>query len=199
VGFSTNRIVLGKLSGRHALADRLEQLGYHLDRARLNEVFEAFKALADKKAEILDEDLHALVTRGEAREARYQLQRVHLESGSETTPRATVSLLVDGAPREAESIGGGPVDAAIAAIRSAALAEDVTLTDYQLTGLTGGSDAQGRVNLSIRRGHLSAKGQGTHTDIVVASANAFVDALNQHAQLDEIDERAVLRRPGAAP
>jgi 2-isopropylmalate synthase len=199
VGFSTNRLSLGKLSGRHALQDRLTQLGYALDEDQLREVFRAFKDLADKKAEILDEDLHALA--GQAAvgvDTAYALDRITVHSGSDIVPSAHVEMHVHGELRSADGHGDGPVDAAIAAICAATGAKDIKLTEYGLTGITPGSDAQGRVHVLVDwRGTLS-RGHGTHTDVVVASAQAFVDALNQHDHNARLQSGERIRRPGAA-
>jgi 2-isopropylmalate synthase len=199
VGFSANRLSLGKLSGRHALQDRLTQLGYTLTEDQLRAVFHAFKDLADKKAEILDEDLHALAGHTtHARDAAYALDRITVQSGSDIVPSARVEMHVHGEPKSAEGSGDGPVDAAIAAICAATGAKDVKLAEYGLTGITPGSDAQGRVHVLVDwRGTLS-RGHGTHTDVVIASAQAFVDALNQHDSDSKRQPAERIRRPGAA-
>ncbi len=197
VGFTNTRISLGKLSGRHALSDRLQQLGYSLDKDQLKGVFDAFKRLADRKPDILDEDLHALVGATTADGAqRFELTTIQTASGSDIVATSTVTLRVDGDPRTADGSGDGPVDAAIAAIVAASQLSSARLVEYSLAAITPGSDAQGRVHVLVDIDGAPARGQGTHTDIVVASARAFVDALNQHVGRPEAGER--IRRPGAA-
>jgi 2-isopropylmalate synthase len=196
VGLTESKIVLGKHSGRHALRDRLESLGYQLDKEQLDQAFAAFKRLADKKKNIYDEDLHALVADDLLSiPQHYRLESVEFRSGSELTPWARAVVLVGGERREAEANGDGPVNAAIEAIKQCTGKHEVHLQDYQLAAISRGSDAQGRVSLVVtERGRVS-RGHGTHTDVVVASAEAFVSALNHQMLQEELgrlsDGRAV--------
>ncbi len=178
VGIAESKIVLGKHSGRHALHDRLQSLGYTLDRDQLNHVFHAFKLLADKKKNIYDEDLHSLVSEDLLASKYYALEDVEFRSGLRAEPWAKVVLEIDGAAHEAESSGDGPVNAAIQAIKIAVGKPEVKLRGYRLAAITKGSDAQGRVSLVIEYDGVISRGQATHTDVVVASALAFVSALN---------------------
>ncbi len=179
VGWSRNRMVLGKLSGRNAFRSRLAELGVHLKDAELDEAFQRFKALADKKREIFDEDLLALVNDQVTRVAeRFRL--VGLQVGSETgkIPEARVTLEVDGEQQEATATGDGPVDAAFKAV--AGLVDvDAELKLYSVNAITGGTDAQGEVTVRLERGGRIVNGQGADTDIVAASVKAYVHALNK--------------------
>jgi 2-isopropylmalate synthase len=180
VGISESNLVLGKHSGRHALRDRLETLGYVMSDEELKGVFKDFKDLADRKKSIYDEDLHSLVGATTMMPDRhFELESVEFRGGSNVEPTARVSLLVGGASVSAESIGDGPVNAAMEAVKSCANATDVVLVDYSISAITSGSDAQGRVNVRIEREGEPFQGQATDTDVVVASAKAFVDALNR--------------------
>jgi 2-isopropylmalate synthase len=180
VGISESNLVLGKHSGRHALRDRLETLGYVLSDAELKEVFKDFKDLADRTKNIYDEDLRSLVgATAVTPDRHYELESVEFRGGSNVEPTARVSLLVGGASVSAECEGDGPVNAALEAVKSCANATDVVLVDYRISAITSGSDAQGRVNVRIERNGQPFQGQATDTDVVVASAKAFVDALNR--------------------
>jgi 2-isopropylmalate synthase len=193
VGFSESALVLGKHSGRHALRDRLETLGYRFDDIHLADLFDAFKALADRKKTIYDEDLHAMVAQKTlAVVQHYELERIVFSSGNDVTPKATVVVKIGGERCTAEAEGDGPVNAAFEAIMRATGETDITLDAYNLSAVTSGSDAQGRVNVLIMKDGQPARGQSIHTDVVVASAQAFVHALN-HLRFQED-----LRRLGEA-
>jgi 2-isopropylmalate synthase len=181
VGLSESRIVLGKLSGRFALVHRLGALGYQLDDSRTDRIFERFKLLADKKKEIHDEDLHALVADDAFRiPQRYELVSIEFSGGTHAPPKATATVIMDGARVSAESSGDGPVNAVIEAIKVCTGRQAATLADYSLSAIGAGSDAQGRVNLSLSDDGVISRGQATHTDVVAASAQAFVNALNNY-------------------
>ena len=176
----SNNLVLGKHSGRHALRDRLETLGYVLSDEELKAVFKDFKELADRKKNIYDEDLHSLAGASTMMPDRhYALDSVEFRGGRNVDPTARVTLLVGDEPVTAECDGDGPVNAALEAVKSCANATDVVLVDYSISAITSGSDAQGRVNVRIERDGQPFQGQATDTDVVVASAKAFVDALNR--------------------
>lgn len=180
VGINESNLVLGKHSGRHALRDRLETLGYRLSDEELKGVFKDFKDLADRKKNIYDEDLHSLVgSSATSLTAYYELQDVEFRGGSSVEPSATVSLRVDEVEVKAECTGDGPVNAALEAVKRCAGLNNVTLKDYAISAITGGSDAQGRVHVGIDYDGQHFQGQSTHTDVVVASAQAFVNALNR--------------------
>jgi 2-isopropylmalate synthase len=179
VGISSNRLVLGKHSGRHAFAERLKQLGVELYEVDMNKAFERFKALADLKKSIYDEDLLAIVTEEVVRVPdQFELLELNVTSSSHSVPRAAVRLRVDGKERVGESTGDGMVDACYKAI------SDITgvhpkLERYTVKAITGGTDALGEVSCMIHEDGVTATGQGAHTDIIQASALAFVNALNK--------------------
>lgn len=181
VGWSTNKLTLGKLSGRNAFRARLLELGIQLDgEEALNAAFARFKDLADKKQEIYDEDLQALVSdvavRAESDRIRLAALRVCSETGER--PNAVVALEVDGEEQRAEAQGGGPVDAAFRAIESI-VRSGTELQLYSVSNITGGTDAQGEVSVRLERGGRIVNGQGADTDIIIASVKAYIHALNR--------------------
>ncbi len=189
IGLPTNNIVLGKHSGRAALRDRLKLLGYELDDVQLSRAFESFKRLCDKKKTIYDEDLYPLVAEDFSLKEVYRLVDVEFRGGSEVSPWARVFIEVDGVERSAESTGDGPVEAVIEAVKIITDKPGLRLKDYDLEAVSGGADAQGKVTLSIEEGGMKSRGQGRHTDVVVASAMAFVNALNQQAYQRQLNQR----------
>ncbi len=180
VGWNANRMVMGKHSGRNAFKDRLKQLGTEFDtEAELNEVFRKFKALADKKHEIFDEDLQALVSDTVTLDNdRIALTSLKVCSETGETPVASITLCIDGEEKQTEMAGSGPVDAALHAIE--ALVQSKTeLQLYSVNNITKGTDSQGEVNVRIEKGGRIVSGQGADTDIVIASAKAYINALNK--------------------
>lgn len=181
VGWSTNRLTLGKLSGRNAFRTKLQELGIELDSEEaLNAAFARFKELADKKREIFDEDLHALVSDELVSRApdryKYVSLSIHSETGEE--PVAEIVFNVDGNEKRASSHGSGPVDAVFKAIESEA-GSTADLQLYSVNAITAGTESQGEVTVRLsREGHL-VSGQGADTDIIVASAKAYLSALNK--------------------
>ncbi|MEW5863657.1 MAG: 2-isopropylmalate synthase [Pseudomonadota bacterium] len=183
VGWSTNRIVLGKLSGRTAFRQRLKELGIELESEdAVNKAFQRFKDLADKKAEIFDEDLMALVAEGDkaAQEERWRLITMNQASGMGERPHAAVVLAENGTERRAESDGDGPVDATFKAIEKIARS-GAELLLYSVNAVTTGTESQGEVTVRLARGGRVVNGVGADTDIIVASAKAYVAALNRLA------------------
>jgi 2-isopropylmalate synthase len=181
VGWSANRIVLGKHSGRNAFRTRLEELGISFDSEEaLNEAFTRFKTLADKKHEIYDEDLQALVTEANLDAVDEQFKLVSLKVCSETgeTPVADITLNIDGDEHSASAPGSGPVDATFKAIE-AIVSSGTELQLYSVNNITSGTDAQGEVTVRLEKGGNIVNGQGADTDIVIASARAYVNALNR--------------------
>jgi 2-isopropylmalate synthase len=181
VGWGANKLTLGKLSGRNAFRSRLKELGIELDgEESLNAAFARFKTLADKKSEIFDEDLHALVSDEFISEATEHYKLVYLQVCSQTgeIPHAVVTLLDSGNEKRAESDGGGPVDAAFKAIESIANS-GAELQLYSVNNITSGTDAQGEVTVRLSKGGRIVNGQGADTDIVIASAKAYLNALNK--------------------
>jgi 2-isopropylmalate synthase len=179
IGRPSNELVLGKHSGRHALKDRLEELGYQLADEDFQRAFKRFKDLADKKKSIYNEDLEAIVADSvTVEEGRLRLGNLVVQSGTFATPNATVELLVDGEPRKATAQGDGPVDAVFRAITELSDTK-CELVQYQVKAITGGMDAQGEVTVTISEGGRRVIGHGAHTDILVASARAYVNAINK--------------------
>ncbi|HQR50766.1 MAG TPA: 2-isopropylmalate synthase [Methylophilaceae bacterium] len=187
VGWNANKLTLGKLSGRNAFRTRLKELGIELESEdTLNAAFARFKELADKKSEIFDEDLHALVNDEFVSETPEHFKLVYLHVCSETgeTPHATVTVLENGAERRAEADGGGPVDASFKAIEQIATS-GAELLLYSVNNITTGTDAQGEVTVRLSKGGRIVNGQGADTDIVIASAKAYLNALNKlHSKLE---------------
>lgn len=196
IGLTFNQLVLGKHSGRAALKKRIISLGYDVSKEELQKIFEKFKQLADKKKVVYDEDLEVLIMEIRfAGEEKYELLSVNVTSGTETIPTATVVMKVDQEEKPAQaSLGDGPVDAALNTIRQIVNIPCV-LTSFVVKAITGGTDAQGVVSISIEWEGIKATGRGSHTDIVIASAYAFVNALNRlellkksHHLLEETEE-----------
>ncbi len=195
VGWTANRIVLGKHSGRNAFRTRLRELGIEFgSEEALNEAFARFKELADKKHEIYDEDLQALVTEAalEAENERYRLLALRVCSETGETPTAEITLSVDGEERHARESGSGPVDAAFRAIEAVAHS-GTELQLYSVNNITSGTDAQGEVTVRLEKAGRIVNGQGADTDIVIASAKAYINALNkiviperEHPQLGDV-------------
>ncbi len=179
VGWTTNRMVLGKHSGRAALKDRYAQLGMPVEGEQLDKVFARFKALADKKKEVFDEDLLAILNddAGHLQE-RVRLISLHVASGTRDVPMAAVELEIQGHRHSATSCGDGPVDAAFRAIKSL-VEPNGRLLLYSVNAITSGTDAQGEVTVRLECDGRTVNGQGADTDIVVASAQALIAALNR--------------------
>ncbi|MFT3927184.1 MAG: 2-isopropylmalate synthase [Myxococcales bacterium] len=196
IGLPTNNIVLGKHSGRAALRDRLKSLGYELDDTQLSRAFDSFKRLCDKKKTIYDEDLYPLVAEDLSLDETYRLVNVEFKGGSETAPWARVTIAVEGVETSREATGDGPVEAVMEAIKGIADKPELSLKDYELSAVSGGADAQGKVNLTVEEAGLESRGQGRHTDVVLASALAFVNALNQQAYQKQLHARKS-EAPGA--
>ena len=182
VGWAANRIVLGKLSGRTAFRQRLRELGIELDsEAEVNAAFQRFKDLADRKAEIFDEDLHALVSEpltGRRPDERVALVAMSQSSAIGEQPRAHVVLSIDGKEASAESTGNGPVDATLRAVESL-VQSGAEMTLYSVNAISGGTEAQGEVTVRLQKAGRVVNGVGADPDIVVASAKAYVNAVNR--------------------
>ncbi|MGB5606243.1 MAG: 2-isopropylmalate synthase, partial [Gammaproteobacteria bacterium] len=186
VGWAANRIVLGKHSGRNAFRTRLKDLGIEFEaEEELNDAFARFKELADKKHEIFDEDLQSLVTESGLTSENDWLRLVALKVCSETgeTPHADITLSIDGVERMAGASGGGPVDASFKAIE-ALIDSGTELQLYSVNNITSGTDSQGEVTVRLQRDGRIVNGQGADTDIVIASAKAYVNAINKIIQRD---------------
>ncbi len=187
VGWTQNRMVLGKHSGRNAFRSRLKELGVVFDSEEdLNQAFARFKDLADKKHEIFDEDLQALVTDSQWETTSERIKLVSLRVCSETgeTPKAEVVLAVDGSEQSGSATGSGPVDATFRAIE-VIVRTDTVLRLYSVNAITSGTDAQGEVTVRLEKGGRIINGQGADTDILVASAKAYLNACNKLLQATE--------------
>lgn len=182
VGWPSNELVLGKLSGRAGLRSRLEDLGYHLTKPELDGVFEQFKDLADRKREVTDKDLESLMAgqrRMDTELQSYILEHVQVSSGNHDVPTATVSLTMqDGTKITDAATGTGPVDAVYQAINRIVKVPN-KLTEYRVNAITEGIDAQGSVTIRIEQDGETYVGRGSDTDIIVASAKAYMHALNR--------------------
>ena len=191
IGRPSNELVLGKHSGRHAFADRLAELGFSLDDGDFQKAFKRFKDLADRKKTIYNEDIEAIVTDSVLQnDERFQLGDLSVTSGTFGQPTATVEMVVDGQSRKITAQGNGPVDSVFKAI--AELTETKSeLVRYQVNAITGGMDAQGEVSVIVAEDGRRVMGHGAHTDVIVASAKAYVYALNKlswHKRRHEVSE-----------
>ena len=181
VGISRSTLVLGKHSGRHAFKTHLAELGYDLTAENLDRAFERFKKLADKKKEVFDEDIEAIVQDEVLRiemPDRYRLLKLNVKSGTDTPPTAEVEMEIDGKAAKETGTGDGPVDAAYNTIAGMTGTKS-RLLKYSVNAITGGTDAQGEVTVRLQEGDQIVLGQGSHTDIIVASAKAYINALNR--------------------
>jgi 2-isopropylmalate synthase len=180
IGLASNRLVLGKHSGRHAIVDRIRSLGLDTTEVDMNRLFDRFKALADTKKAVYDEDLIALVAAESTRNVRdrYELTYLNVTSSSMAVPHATVKIKIDGEEHVGHAVGDGMVDACFKAL------SDLTgmhprLDRYVVKAITGGTDALGEVSCLVSEAGVSVMGQGSHTDIIQASALAYLNALNK--------------------
>jgi len=179
IGLPSNKLVLGKHSGRHAFVDRLTQLGVDPATVDVNKAFAEFKALCDKKKVVYDDDILALITE-EARRGADQFELVNLEvtSSTKSTPRAVVTMRVGGVEKTENATGDGMVDACYKAIYKI-VGTTPALERYSVKAITGGTDALGEVSCLVRQDGLTVAGQGAHSDIVMASALALINAFNR--------------------
>ena len=182
VGWPSGSLVLGKLSGRAGLRSRLEELGFSLDQEQLDTTFTAFKNLADRKREVTDADLESLMSsqrRTRSEPSLYTLEHVQVSSGNHGIPTATVSLTgPDGESKTDAATGTGPVDAVYQAINRVVQVPN-RLTEFRVDAVTEGIDALGDVTIRIEKDGQSYVGRGSDTDIIVASAKAYMNALNR--------------------
>ncbi|SFE44282.1 2-isopropylmalate synthase [Paenibacillus catalpae] len=180
IGLRDSKLVLGKHSGRHAFREKLIDLGYELDEEAVNAAFAKFKDLADRKKHVTDEDIRAfleekLIDTPEV----FTLEAIQVSYGNQSTPSASVRIrTADGVTREEVAIGNGSVDAIYNAIDKVT-AEAVELEDYSIKSVSQGKDAQGEVHVVLKQDEVSAQGRGLSTDILEASARAYIDALNR--------------------
>ena len=189
VGFLRTELVLGKHSGRHALKQRVIELGYHLTEEQLQKVFDTFKVLADKKKTIYDSDIEALAeAQIHGGPALWSLESFHVSAGSGTLPVAAVCLVTaEGKKIRDAAVGDGPVDAVFQTIERIT-GIDVDLKEYQVRSITAGEDAQGEARVEVEYNGRLQRGQAVSTDIIEASAEAFLQAINRLAVREKQDK-----------
>lgn len=181
IGLKKTELVLGKHSGRHAFRTRIKELGFSLGQEEVEAAFEKFKRLADQKKDIFDEDIEALVSEDLSRiPETYSIVDISVSSGTAIRPTAALKLNVKGREVDSISHGDGPVDAVYRAIASATRTKS-KLLKFEVKSITGGTDALGEVLVSLEEGGRKARGQGADTDILVAAAKAYINALNKLA------------------
>jgi len=181
VGFEESRVVLTARTGRHGLSDRLAKLGYELSKEELDQTYQRFLIVADKKQEVFDEDLIAILhDELHAAEEMYSLEYMHVYSGTSAIPTATVRLRIGKETREGAAIGDGPVDAVYKSI-TAVTNTKVKLLRYDIRAVTSGTEAIGEVTVQLEGAGRRTVGRGASTDVIEASAKAYVDGLNKLA------------------
>ncbi len=179
VGISQNRLVLGKHSGRHAFRNKLAALGYDLDQEQFDRLFRKFKELADKRREILDEDIEVLYAEEILRAPdRYRLEYLNVVSGTQLVPTAMVKLTIDGHEVQSAGFGNGPIDAAYNTIAKMTGTRS-KLMRFSIHSASGGTDALGEVTVRLKENGLIALGKGADPDIITAGAKAYVNGLNR--------------------
>jgi 2-isopropylmalate synthase len=180
IGVPESKLVLGKHSGRHALGERIVDLGYTIDSDTLDKVYEAFKALADKKKDVYDEDIEAMLDEQlETGRRLWELERFQVTSGTGVIATATVVLRdSSGDVRTDASAGDGPIDACYSAIQRIT-GVTVTLEDYSTRAVTGGKEAQGEATVQVRHNDRKVSGRGLSTDVIEAAVKAYLAAINR--------------------
>jgi 2-isopropylmalate synthase len=194
VGLTTNTMVLGKHSGRHALRSHLRTMGYDLSNDELALIFKKFKELADKKKQVVDEDLEVIVTEGILRTSDvFKLDYLQVIAGNTVLPMASVRLDINGRQVQGAGYGNGPIDATFNTIAKLA-GTSSELLRFSVSALTGGTDAQGEVTVRLRENALVALGKGADPDIITASAKAYVNGLNrlEYLKANPVRDAAVL-------
>ena len=179
VGLTTSQLVLGKHSGKHALRDHLKQMGYDLSDEELKLVFKKFKELADRKKQVVDEDLEVIVAEGVLRTADiFVLDYLHVTCGTTVLPMASVKLIINGRSVQEAGYGNGPIDAAFNTIAELT-GTSSELLRFTVSALSGGTDSQGEVTVRLQEDGLIAIGRGADPDIITASARAYLNGLNR--------------------
>jgi len=186
IGVPESKLVLGKHSGRHALRDRVAELGYHLDDAALDRVYDRFKALADKKKDVYDEDIEAILDQElTAGVALWELARFQVTSGTDAIATATVVLRDSSGETQMDAAtGDGPIDAVYSAIQRIT-GVNAALEDYSTRAVTQGRDAQGEVSVRIRHRGGMVRGRGLSTDVIEAAAQAYLSAINRIRTMEQ--------------
>jgi 2-isopropylmalate synthase len=179
VGIPKTSLVLGKLSGRHAFRERVRDLGYRLSETDFELAFRQFKQLADKKREIYDEDIESIVVEEILRmPRRFKLVYINVVAGNVTVPTATVQMEVGGQLMQEAGFGDGPVDATFKTIKKITRTKS-KLLQFTINAITSGTEAQGEVTVKLEEKGQTVMGQGADTDVIVASAKAYINALNK--------------------
>jgi 2-isopropylmalate synthase len=189
IGIPKTSLVLGKHSGRHAFRDRVNFLGYSLNDVQIESAFERFKDLADKKKEVFDEDIEALIDEQlELKDGLWELVGLQVTAGSNAIPTATVTLRdTNGQTVQDASVGDGPVDAIYSAIQRLTGIK-MALTDYRIRSVTKGKEALGEAHVELEHSGRKIRGRGLSTDILEASARAYVAAVNRLRSLSNRDK-----------
>jgi 2-isopropylmalate synthase len=188
VGLGQSQLVMGKHSGRHAFRSRLKEMGYELTNEEIDRAFERFKKLADRKKEVYEDDLNAIVSDEVSNQnERFKLKTLYVESGTQVSPTATIELEVDGKIIKEIGKGDGPVDAVYKTLDSLTQNQGKLLT-YQVSAITGGTDAQGEVTVKVEENGKVVTGHGSDTDILIASAKAYLNALNRIAAMSRFQQ-----------
>jgi 2-isopropylmalate synthase len=178
VGMMESRVVLTARTGRHGLLDRLGKLGYQLSEEELDQAYRRFLIVADKKQEVFDEDLMAIMHDEIHPATTYELQYLHIYSGTSAIPTATVRMRVKDGTAEGAAIGDGPVDAVCRAIAQVT-GTSAKLQRYEIRGVTSGTEAMGEVTVQLDDGGRKVVGRSASTDVIEASARAYIDGLNK--------------------
>ncbi len=179
IGLNKNKLVLGKHSGRHALRDRIKDLGYDLSDEELNLVFKRFKEISDKKKHVMDEDLEVIITEGILRTTDvFKLEYLHVSAGTSVLPMASVEMTVNGEKVRGAAWGNGPIDSTFNTIATLTGAK-AELLRFTVSAITGGTDAQGEVTVRLKENGFVALGRASDPDIITASAKAYINGLNR--------------------
>jgi 2-isopropylmalate synthase len=180
VGLSKTNLVLGKHSGRHAFRERVKELGFEIDEAELNRLFDEFKTLADKKKELFDGDIEALVMRAENADGPWSLDSLHVATDTDAGSASVTLKLshVDGRRVEQHTTAEGPVDAVVKAI-DAATGTSVQLRKFEVHSVSVGEDAQGEAVLTVEHNGRSYRGLGVSTNIIEAAARSYLEVINR--------------------
>ncbi len=189
IGLVGSRMVLGRHTGRHGFTDRCKHLGFKLTDAELEQAYQRFLEIADKKKEVFDEDIAAIIN-DEIHvvvEKVYELQYLHVACGTGTLPTASVKMRTKGETKQAAACGDGPVDAAYEAIREA-IGQSPKLESYSIRAVTSGKEALGEATVRINKDGRTYIGRGVSTDIIEASAKAYVDAINRMVSAQNKDQ-----------
>ena len=191
IGLKANRLVIGKHSGRHAFKDRLRGFGYDFSDSEIDNLFRRFKELADKRKEVVDEDLEVLIAEEILRVPdTYKLQYLNVTSGTATIPTATVQLEIGKRIQQDSGFGIGPIDATFNTIAKMTGTQS-KLLHFSIDSLTGGTDAQGSVTVRLEEDGVQTLGKGNDPDIIVSSAKAYINGLNR---LDHLKQKSILNR-----